>query len=40
MAEYLHLVLSGLNYDQILIMADVHIWYVLCMSIYTYPYTA
>ena len=39
MAVYLH-VLSGLNYDRILTMADVHIWYVLCMPIYTYLYTA
>ena len=39
MAGYLH-ILSGLNYDHTLIMADVYIWYVLCMPIYTYLYTA
>ena len=36
MAGYLHPVLTGLNCDHILIMADVHIWYVLCMPIYAY----
>ena len=40
MAGYLHPILSGLNCDHILIMANVHIWYVLCMPIYTYSYTA
>ena len=42
MAGYLHVLLSGLNYDQIIIMTDVYIWYVhvLCMSISTYLYTA
>ena len=40
MTGYLHPVLSGLNYDHILIMADVHICYVLCMPIYIYSYTA
>ena len=40
MAGYLHPVLSDLNYDHILIMADVYIWYVLCMPIYTDSYTA
>ena len=39
MAVYLH-VLSGLNYDHILTMADIYNWYVLCMPIYTYLYTA
>ena len=39
MAGYLH-VLSGLNCDHILIMADAYIWYVLCMLIYTYSYIA
>ena len=40
MAGYLHPILSGLNCDHILIMANVHIWCVLCMPIYTYSYTA
>ena len=40
MAGYLHPVLTGLNCDHILIMADFHIWYVLCMPIYAYSYTA
>ena len=35
MTGYLH-VLSGLNYDHILIMTEVYIWYVLYMPIYTY----
>ena len=39
MAVYLH-VLSGLNYGNFLTIADVYIWYVLCMPIYTYLYTA
>ena len=36
MAGYLHPVLSGLNCDHIIIMTDVHIWYVLYMPIYAY----
>ena len=37
MAGYLHPVLSGLHCDHILIMADVHIWYVYaCLSILTH----
>ena len=41
MIVYLHVLpITGLIYDHILRIADVYIWYVLCMPVDTYVYTA